>query len=79
MLILQGVVESTNIERIYPWYSLKDKRCLEIGSSVGVFQDTVEDYYGTDIAKSLAKHYYKPYKVAEGKEYPFDNEMFDAI
>ena len=31
-------------------YDLKDKKCLEIGSSGGFFQDMVKDYYGTDIA-----------------------------
>lgn len=60
-------------------YSLKDKKCLEIGSSGGFFQDMVQDYYGTDIAESLAQYYHKPYRVAEGKKYPFDSEMFDAI
>lgn len=57
----------------------KDKKCLEIGSSGGFFQDMVEDYYGTDIAHSLAQHYHKPYRVAEGPDYPFDDQTFDAI
>lgn len=59
-------------------YGLEDKKCLEIGSSGGGFQDMVEDYYGTDIADSLKKYYHKPYKVA-GEEYPFANSEFDAI
>lgn len=60
-------------------YGLENKKCLEIGSSGGFFQDLVEDYYGTDIAESLRKFYHKPYRVAEGTRYPFDDEMFDGI
>lgn len=60
-------------------YQLGDKRCLEIGSSVGVFQDMVDDYWGTDVAESLAGYYHKPYRVAQGSRYPFEDEMFDAI
>lgn len=60
-------------------FKLYDKRCLEIGSSGGAFQDMVGDYWGTDIAESLAKHYHKPYRVAGESRYPFDDEMFDAI
>ncbi|MCL5808763.1 MAG: class I SAM-dependent methyltransferase [Deltaproteobacteria bacterium] len=60
-------------------YALKDKKCLEIGSSGGFFQDMVEDYFGTDIAESLAQYYHKPYRVAESENYPFDDQMFDAI
>ncbi|MGK2927927.1 MAG: class I SAM-dependent methyltransferase [Lysobacterales bacterium] len=61
-------------------YALKDnKNCLEIGSSGGFFQDMVSNYYGTDIADSLAQFYHKPYRVAEGEHYPFDTQMFDAI
>lgn len=61
------------------FYGLKNKRCLEIGSSGGCFQDIVIDYYGTDIADNLSKYYHKPYKVSNGKHYPFADEMFDAI
>jgi SAM-dependent methyltransferase len=60
-------------------YQLISKRCLEIGSSGGFFQDLVEDYWGTDIAESLSQYYHKPYKVAQGSHYPFEDEMFDAI
>lgn len=60
-------------------YDLKGKTCLEIGSAAGYFQDMVDDYYGTDIADSLAKFYHKPYKVVSGGIYPFADEMFDAI
>lgn len=60
-------------------YGLESKRCLEIGSSGGFFQDLVKDYWGTDIAESLAQHYHKPYRVARGGRFPFDDGMFDAI
>ncbi len=60
-------------------YGLKDKKCLEIGSAGGLFQDMVTDYHGTDIAESLAKYYHKPYRVAEYGHYPFDDAVFDAI
>lgn len=60
-------------------FELRDKKCLEIGSSGGFFQDMVEDYWGTDIAHSLARHYHKPYRVTVGPRFPFDDGMFDAI
>ena len=60
-------------------YALQDKTCLEIGSSGGFFQDMVPDYYGTDIADSLSQYYHKPYRVAEGTRYPFEDAKFDAI
>lgn len=60
-------------------FQLSDKRCLEIGSSGGFYQDMVKDYWGTDVAESLAKYYHKPYRVAHGDRYPFEDGMFDAI
>jgi SAM-dependent methyltransferase len=60
-------------------YDLKNKRCLEIGSAYGTFQDMVEDYHGIDIADSLAKYYHKPYVAVKGVKYPFKDNMFDAI
>lgn len=60
-------------------HELKGKKCLEIGSSGGFYQDMVDDYSGTDIATSLAKYYHKPYRVAEGATYPYEDGIFDAI
>jgi SAM-dependent methyltransferase len=60
-------------------YKLKEKKCLEIGSSGGYFQDLVNDYSGTDVAESLAKYYHKTYKVCNGGIYPFESNSFDAI
>lgn len=60
-------------------YKLQHARCLEIGSGIGLFQDIVEDYWGADIAYSLAAYYHKPYRVVDGTSYPFGDEAFDAI
>lgn len=60
-------------------YSLKQKKCLEIGSSTGMFQDMADDYFGTDITDIVAPYYHKPYRVATGGKYPFDDETFDVI
>jgi SAM-dependent methyltransferase len=59
--------------------NLYDKKCLEIGSSGGFFQDLVPDYTGTDVAESLRKYYHKPYEVVSGGRYPFMDDSFDAI
>lgn len=59
-------------------YDLTQRKCLEIGSSGGFFQDMVEDHYGTDIADSLAQYYHKPYRFARGENYPFDDQMCTA-
>lgn len=58
---------------------LKDKKCLEIGSSKGLFQDSVADYTGVDVAESLRKHYHKPYYVVSAARLPFPDNNFDAI
>ena len=68
--VLQSLVEK---------HGLKDKTCLEIGSGGGMFQDVVEDYHGTDISEDVSNRYHKPYKVAQGTRYPFDDEAFDGI
>src|SRR5262245_24872598 len=60
-------------------HSLNDRKCLEIGSAIGVFQDMVTDYSGTDISEELAIHYHKPYRVSTGERYPFEDGSFDAI
>lgn len=61
-------------------YGLADKRCLEIGSSGGHFQDMVEDYTGLDLSEHLAERYHKNYaRVRDDGTYPFDDEVFDAV
>lgn len=60
-------------------HDLYHKKCLEIGSSGGGFQDIIEDYYGTDVAVSLASLYHKPFAVAKDGRFPFPDAMFDAI
>jgi SAM-dependent methyltransferase len=60
-------------------WGLADKKCLEIGSSKGLFQDIVHDYTGVDIAASLSGYYHKEYIVVEGADLPFPDDHFDAI
>jgi len=68
------------LKRFIDGYSLYEKKCLEIGSARGLFQDMVEDYTGTDVAESVRGDFHKPYKVMEPSgRYPFDDEAFDAI
>jgi len=58
---------------------LKDKRCLEIGSAKGLFQDLVDDYTGVDIAESLRPYYRKPYITVKDERLPFSDDSFDGI
>lgn len=60
-------------------YGLAKMKCLEIGSSTGMFQDMVDDYQGTDIADVVAPCYHKPYRKATEAGYPFEDSAFDAI
>ena len=60
-------------------WDLKRKKCLEIGSSKGLFQDIVDDYTGVDIAESLSSYYHKPYRVVRDAHLPFPDQHFDAI
>ena len=57
----------------------KGKRCLEIGSGKGLFQDLVEDYTGVDIAEHFKKYYHKNYIATDGALLPFPETSFDAI
>ena len=60
--------------------NLNGKKCLEIGSNIGLFQNHVIDYTGIDITDSLKKNYTKPYFIVnEDGTYPFDDNTFDAI
>lgn len=61
-------------------FHLENKKCLEIGSSKGLFQDLVKDYTGIDVSKKLGKYYHKKYVILDDTYlFPFDNESFDAI
>ena len=60
-------------------WKLQDKRCLEIGSNKGLFQDLVYDYTGIDIVQQLSANYHKNYIVASGANLPFYDQSFDAI
>lgn len=60
-------------------WDLKHKKCLEIGSSKGLFQNIVADYTGVDIAVSLSSYYKKPYLVVNDAHLPFPDNSFDAV
>jgi SAM-dependent methyltransferase len=66
------------LEFITKW-KLEEKKCVEIGSSKGLFQDLVHDYTGVDIGEHLSVHYHKKYVVASGANLPFRDQSFDAI
>ena len=40
-------------------WNLRHKKCLEIGSATGLFQDLVRDYTGVDVASGLSPGLYK--------------------
>jgi SAM-dependent methyltransferase len=60
-------------------YGLSAKRCLEIGSGRGVFQDAVPDYTGVDVSEDLRKFYRKPFHVVNDARLPFPDSSFDAV
>jgi SAM-dependent methyltransferase len=66
------------VEFINKW-NLKDKKCLEIGSSKGLLQNLFNNYTGVDIAENLSVYYNKKYVVASGANLPFCDQSFDAI
>lgn len=63
---------------ILKWH-LDDKKCLEIGSSKGLFQHLVADYTGLDVSDNLRQFYSKPYIVVGGSLLPFPEYHFDAV
>ena len=58
---------------------LNEKRCLEVGSGRGAFQDLVADYTGLDLSSSVAGNYRKPFFSGSAEELPFPDNDFDAI
>jgi SAM-dependent methyltransferase len=60
-------------------WDLRNKRCLEIGSSKGLFQDMILDYTGVDVAEGLAHYYHKKYVVISDARLPFLDSHFDGI
>jgi ubiquinone/menaquinone biosynthesis C-methylase UbiE len=60
-------------------FQLHDKRCLEVGSGRGYFQNLVKDYTGTDLSQVVAERYQKPFFTSSAEELPFENASFDAI
>ena len=60
-------------------YHLSDKKCLEVGSGRGAFQNVVDDYTGIDLSDSVAHYYQKPFHAGSAEDLPFEDETFDAI
>lgn len=60
-------------------WELCDKKCLEIGSAKGLFQNLVDDYTGVDVAERLAEYYHKNFLVVDGAHLPFPDASFDGI
>ncbi|MCP3981185.1 MAG: methyltransferase domain-containing protein [bacterium] len=60
-------------------HGLDARRCLEIGSGRGRFQDVVPDYLGTDLAESAGRYYHKPFVPASATALPFADGSFDAL
>jgi SAM-dependent methyltransferase len=60
-------------------HGLERKRCLEVGSGRGAFQDQVEDYTGLDLSDSAADYYHKPFYQGSATALPFPDESFDAV
>jgi|OpeIllAssembly_1097287.scaffolds.fasta_scaffold99272_2 SAM-dependent methyltransferase len=66
------------VQFVQKW-SLNNSKCLEIGSSKGLFQDIVKDYTGVDIAESLSGYYHKKFIATPEAGLPFRDNTFDAI
>ena len=76
----QEHLEYRSVKQFIEDFDLYDKKCLEIGSAKGIFQNMVKDYTGLDISMSLSKYYEKPYYIINSDgTYPFPNNTFDAI
>jgi SAM-dependent methyltransferase len=60
-------------------YRLENKKCLEVGSGRGAFQDMVIDYTGVDISNVAGQYFYKPFCQASAEYLPFQDECFDGI
>lgn len=61
-------------------FKLHDKKCLEIGSARGIFQNIILDYTGLEVAESLAVFYKKPFFVLnKDGTFPFEDHTFEAI
>lgn len=67
------------LQRFIEKWDLYDKKCLEIGSAKGIFQDMVQHYTGVDVAEHLSDYYHKKYVVISGAQLPFPDESFEGI
>jgi len=69
----------STLQRFIEKWDLYDKKCLEIGSAKGLFQDMVQHYTGVDVAENLSDYYHKKYVVIADARLPFPNESFEGI
>lgn len=60
-------------------HELQSKRCLEVGTGYGQFQDLVTDYIGVDIAFSASNYMRTPFVNASATHLPFRDESFDCV
>lgn len=71
--------EAIDLSAFIDKFSLRDRRCLEVGSGRGCFQDFVSDYTGLDLSPNVASYYHKPFYSASAESLPFLDQSFDAI
>lgn len=67
------------VRRFVDHFDLREKRCLEVGSGRGAFQDLVADYTGLDLSTTVAANYHKPFFSGNAEELPFADSEFDAV
>jgi len=60
-------------------YSLKNKKCLEVGCGRGAFQNLVEYYTGLDLSSSVKPYLGKPFVQSLATSLPFSDNQFDAL
>jgi SAM-dependent methyltransferase len=62
-------------------YSLRSKRCLEIGCGRGAFKMLVQDYTGVDVSPWLGRFYPLPkrFVCASATNLPLPDDQFDVI
>jgi len=68
-----------SLKKFVEKYDLKKKKCLEIGTGRGAFQDLVEDYTGCDLSCTIGTNMRKPFVQGDATSLPFGDNQFDAL